>query len=204
MSELRTSELDAVNWLLSLIGEGPVNNLEDTGLIDVASAQDDLRQLSRQIQMKGWHFNTEDEQELLLDSNGEISVGANWLSVRATARDGRDVVVRNGKLYDRRNQTSVFEKAVEVRLVYFLPWDDLPEYARNYIKALAGEKFQKSRVGSTALHQLSQEDVARARVDFLREDGSHRQVNFLYDNPSMVTKRDRSSEYAIIGNRYIR
>lgn len=204
MSELRTSELDAVNWLLSIIGEGPVSNLEDTGLIDVASAQDDLRQLSRQVQMKGWHFNSEDALSLPLDVNGEIPVGANWLSVKATQRDGRDVVMRNGKLYDRRKMTSVFDTPVEVRLVYFLPWEDLPEHARNYIKVLAGEKFQKSRVGSTTLHQLSQEDVARARVDFLREDASHRQINFLYDNPSMAIKRDRSPEYAIIGNRAIR
>lgn len=204
MAELLSSELDAVNWLLSIIGEAPVNSLEDTGLIDVAAAQNDLRDIKRQVLMKGWHFNTEDDFTLPLDVNGEVVCGDDWLAVSTTLADGRDVVKRNGKLYDRVDHTTVFTKALQVRLVYNLPWGDLPEYARNYIKVLAGEKFQKNRVGSSTLMQLNAEDVTRARIDFLREDAKYKKVNLYYQNPTVALKQDRSSDYAMIGNRVVR
>jgi hypothetical protein len=59
-----TTELDAVNLMLSTIGEAPINDLSASGLGDVAAAKTRLALTSRSIQTAGWHFNTEIDYEL--------------------------------------------------------------------------------------------------------------------------------------------
>ena len=53
-----TSELEAVNTILSAIGEAPVNSLTGSLPIDATQAQNLLKEISREIQAAGWHFNS--------------------------------------------------------------------------------------------------------------------------------------------------
>ena len=55
------TELDAVNAMLLSIGQAPVSTLSVTGLKDVSFAQYILHSVSREVQLKGWEFNTDDE-----------------------------------------------------------------------------------------------------------------------------------------------
>jgi hypothetical protein len=53
------TELEAVNVLLTTIGEAPVNTLTGNQVTDVTVAKQVLLEISREIQSQGWHFNTE-------------------------------------------------------------------------------------------------------------------------------------------------
>ena len=60
-----TTELEAVNIMLSTIGEAPVNNL-DSGLVDAETAETILKNVSRDVQSHGWNFNSEPDYTLRL------------------------------------------------------------------------------------------------------------------------------------------
>ena len=52
----RSTELEAVNRVLQMMGEAPVNSL--SGQFGLAKqAQDTLTNVSRQVQAEGWSFN---------------------------------------------------------------------------------------------------------------------------------------------------
>ena len=51
------TELEAVNILLTTIGEAPVNTLTGNQVTDVTVATQVLLEISREIQSQGWHFN---------------------------------------------------------------------------------------------------------------------------------------------------
>ena len=67
-----TTELEAINTMLSTIGESPVNTVEDTGNVDVVIARQILQTASREVQARGWHFNTEINYTITPDSDGYL------------------------------------------------------------------------------------------------------------------------------------
>ena len=66
------TELEAVNVLLTTIGEAPVNTLTGKQTTDVAIAQQVLNEVNREVQSRGWHFNTEYDVELIPDTSNNI------------------------------------------------------------------------------------------------------------------------------------
>ena len=52
------SELDAINIILSSVGSDPVNSLDEEADVDLSNARFFLEKTSRDIQRKGWDFNT--------------------------------------------------------------------------------------------------------------------------------------------------
>lgn len=54
-----TTELEAVNAMLSAIGEAPIEDVDDSTQSDVALAVNILRNACREVQSMGWRFNTE-------------------------------------------------------------------------------------------------------------------------------------------------
>ena len=66
MANATTTELEAVNIMLSSIGEAPVNSLS-SGLVDAELAQTTLHNVSREVQAAGWSFNTEYNRSYALD-----------------------------------------------------------------------------------------------------------------------------------------
>jgi hypothetical protein len=57
---LATTKLDAVNQMLSSIGEAPAVSI-DTDNSEIAVAESTLDEVSRAVQAEGWNFNTEYE-----------------------------------------------------------------------------------------------------------------------------------------------
>ena len=53
------TELQAVNLLLSAIGEAAVSSLETATTVEETQAKNLLSNVNRPAQQKGWHFNTE-------------------------------------------------------------------------------------------------------------------------------------------------
>ena len=68
-----TTELPAVNQILSSVGQAPVTTLDQSNP-DVAIAYDTLLQVSREVQSQGWTLNKEAHYPFTPDSNDEIVI----------------------------------------------------------------------------------------------------------------------------------
>lgn len=188
-----TTELEAINTMLSTIGESPVNTVEDTGNVDVVIARQILQSVSREVQARGWHFNTEKNYNITPDSEGYLVLPNTVLKVDTVyPDDSKDVVVRGSKLYDRENHTYVFTDAVKVDMTVLLTFDELPEVARNYVTIRASRIFQERVVGSDTLQAFNSQDEARAMVSLMEYEADTADLNILSGNYSV---------YRILGDR---
>lgn len=179
-----TTELEAVNGMLMSIGQSPVNTLEVTGIRDVNLAQSLLHNTSRAIQTRGWHFNEDRNFKLNPDINGEISLPANTLNV-TPEKSHKDYVFRAGKLYDKSENSYTIDEPVEVRIVWFLDFEDLPQAARDYIATSAARRFQAQTVGSEILYRYTIEDERMALATLSRMEVKNSKANMLYDSHSV-------------------
>ena len=181
MAIARTTELQAVNTMLSAVGEPPINFLDGQKNADAAIARNILTEISAEVQTQGWHFNTQLDVSLSPDSNGDILVADNIVRVDIAYKtnslsDSRDITQRGGKLFNRTANTYTFTKAVTATVIYLLDWNDIPEPARRFVTVRAARIFQDRMVGSQAHHAFSQEDEVRARAllrEFEMDTGDH-------------------------------
>ena len=188
-----TTELEAINTMLSTIGESPVNTVEDTGNVDVVIARQILQSVSREVQARGWHFNTEKNYTITPDSAGYLVLPNTVLKADTVYPDSsKDVVVRGSRLYDREKHTYVFTDAVKVDMTILLTFDELPEVARNYVTIRASRIFQERVVGSDTLHAFNSQDEARAMVSLMEYEADTADLNILSGNYSV---------YRILGDR---
>jgi hypothetical protein len=188
-----TSKLEAVNVLLSSIGEAPVASLQ-SGLVDAEVAETIINNVTRDLNSQGWSFNTDIAITLLPDSNGEIVLPANTLSVDLTKlrRDSEiDLVYRSGKLYNRMKHTFNIGKSVEVDLIVSLDFDELPEPARRFITIKSARIFQNRVLGSETLHGFQIRDEEEAWLK-LQQSETEVEDHNIFDNYSTARVLDRS------------
>tara|TARA_Y100001934_G_scaffold164274_1_gene195629 strand:- start:71 stop:739 length:669 start_codon:yes stop_codon:yes gene_type:complete len=191
-----TSELEAVNSMLSATGRAPVNSLTG-GSTDVAIAKNILDEISREVQTRGWHFNTDKEYTLTLDGDSKLPLPANTLRVDSVSDDiNEDVVQRGSYLYHRKDHTFVFTANIKVDLVVLLTFTDLPEAARRYITVRAARIFQESRVGSDTKSAFNRSDEATALALLKKAEGKTGNHNILYGNNDTYRIIDRRSRYS--------
>lgn len=183
-----TTELEAINTILSVIGESPISSMADiSSVADAVTAQSILSEVSRQVQTKGWHFNTEIDFELTPEAySKEILVPSNVLRVDTSGDDREtDVVQRGNRLYDRKKHTFLFDRSLKCELVVLLPFDQLPQSARHYITIKAARIFQSRTVGSEALYEFTAIDERDAMLDLKRSEGITGDHNILTSNPTV-------------------
>ena len=179
-----TTELQAVNGMLALIGEMPVDDLSLAATnADVQMALFILRMVTRSVQTKGWQFNTELARTLYRGPSGEIALPFN--AVRCSKPEDRQLqqdvnfTIRGSKLYNLKTNSFLWDVDVVCDLTVLLPFADLPEPARNYISEKAAQRFQDRKLGSQTIRSFTAEDMAdatNALSDFELDDGRY---NFL-------------------------
>lgn len=178
MTTTATTRLEAVNIMLSVLGESPVNSLSGNSSASVAMAEAILDETDKEMQLEGWHFNTETDVELAPDVNGNINVPSNVVRIDTAESQGgtADVTVRSGKVYDKTEKTDVFTGSMKFECVYLLAFTDLPEAARHYVIVRAARKLQDRLLGAQEHHayNMRDEQQARARLqDFEGETGDY-------------------------------
>lgn len=193
MSTTATTRLEAVNIMLSALGESPVSTLVGNASASVAMAQAILDEVDKEVQGEKWHFNSEDEIQLVPDVNGEIAVPNNYIRVDAkrVLYPSLDITVRGGKLYDRIAHTSVFTSPVKVDVVMLLSFEDLPEAARQYIITRAARKLLDRVLGAQEHHAYNMRDEAQARarlMDFDSDTGDY-SIFDNYDTARVIDRR---------------
>ena len=158
----KTTRLQAINTMLSSIGESPINSL-NTQRADALIATSVLDEVTREVLSYGWHFNTSVNIEMTPETGtGFIYVADSIVRVDVDPTSGQDVSVRGNRLYNNKNNSFVFDTSLKTVQVYFLEYEELPEEARRYIAIRAARIFQDRVVGSVKLHSFTQSDEIQA------------------------------------------
>lgn len=184
-----TTKLEAVNIMLSTIGESPVNSLS-SGLVDAEMAETILEATSRAVQSETWHFNRELKVRFSPNLQGEIvlpqnilradsSNAADSINRQNTSGIPLDLVQRGFRMYDKVKHTFNIGKAVDLDIVVGLDFDDVPEVAKRYITVKAARTFQDRVVGSNTLHGFQEADEARAYYELKEAEGDVADFNIL-------------------------
>lgn len=159
-----TTELEAVNIILSTIGESPIDTLEDNDNADVDNILRLIQTNSRILQGQGWDFNTINEFVLKPDKNSK-TIRFDTRIITYKAADGGRYAKRGAYLYDMENNTDKFEKDVTLKVIYAVDFTDLPEEFKDYIIAHSAVQFQQRYLGddnvSQELQRMQQEAYQR-------------------------------------------
>lgn len=186
-----TTKLEAINIMLSSIGEAPVNSLT-SGLVDAEMAETILNATSREIQSRGWKFNTERNFRILPTPTNEIVLPLNTLraDLMKTSSD-LDLIQRGNKMYNLKTHSFKVSTAVELEMVVFLDFEQLPEAARHYITIRAARIFQDRAVGSDQLHGFQEKDEIYALVELKDTEGEIGDYT-IFDNYAVTRVLDRT------------
>jgi hypothetical protein len=168
-----STELDAVNQILSSVGQAPVTTL-DLQNPEVSIVLNTLREVNRQVQAEGWIFNTEREYELTPDSGtNEILYPFNMLQIDTNQpyhKSKYDVVKRGIKLYDRLNHTFTFTDPIKADVVWYFDFTDIPAAIQAYITARAARLCATKMIGDTELNKLLAEQEIQTRASAIEYD----------------------------------
>ena len=168
----RTTELEAVNTILSTIGESPINSLTGTLPVDANIAQNVLDEICREVQSAGWHWNTRYKVDLSRDGDNKIPIGTDVLRVKLNTKYDRgsyDVVQRDNYLYNlAKNEETFTTNFEDTDIVYLLDFSKIPEQAKRYITIRSARVFHDRTLGATTIHKFSTQDEARA-LSLLRQ-----------------------------------
>ena len=188
-----TSKLEAINVMLTSIGESPVNTITSSTTTDVSIAVQILDNVSREIQSVGWHFNTDVNYKLAKNTSNEIVLPSNCLRVDNTHQDADlDLVERNRKLWDRENHTYTITRDIKVNITWLLEFTEIPETARRYITIRAARIFQDRMLASETLHKFHQVDEIQALAALKEHEGDTRDHS-IFDNYSTYRVIDRGN-----------
>ena len=180
------TELSAVNSILGAIGQSPVTSLGNyqttvnttTGGVEetitsfenpeIAIIYNLLKEANKDVQAEGWSFNREWHVALDPDGNGNILIPSNVLQIDQhddAVKRTKDVVRRDGKLYDRVNHTDVFtETTLYFDIVYLYTFNDLPEVFKRYITSLASTRAATQLITNPQLVQVLAQRELYARA----------------------------------------
>ena len=189
-TQTRTSELEAVNTILSTIGEAPLNSLSGSLPVDGTIAKNVLSEVSREVQSQGWHFNTHYKVTLSRDTNNKIPLATNIVRVevdpRRYSKVSYDIVQRNNELYNLAKNEDTFDTNFkDATVVYLLPFDEIPEQAKRYITIRSARIFHDRTLGANTIHKFSQEDEAKA-LSILKQAESHTGDYSIFDSPEQA------------------
>ena len=178
------TELEAINRMLSAIGQAPVTSVEETNP-DVAICMRTLHQVSQEVQSEGWTFNTffnkkvaPDTDELIIIRPTKIVAGERDYTMKMDlsqntyySRDKSTIAKQKDSnicLYDKITCSFKWGKdPIEVDTVeYFADLASVPPPAQNYIISKASSRVSMRTVGDTSQYQVlrQEEEYTRAQL----------------------------------------
>ena len=181
-TSVENPKLEAVNVMLSVIGEAPVNSLK-SGLADAEAAERILNRINKEVQTEGWTFNTRRKYSLTPNDDKIVELPLNTLKVTCvdTSRDF-PLVQRGLRLYNFEKHNYLIGDdydEVKVDLVEEIEFNDdpteknnsLPEYARRYIAVRAARVFVSRYLGAQEIYGFTERDEAMARTELKQAEG---------------------------------
>mgnify|MGYP005676844213 CR=1 FL=1 len=189
--QTRTTELEAVNTILSTIGEAPLSTLTGSLPVDGTMAKSVLNEINREVQSMGWHFNTQPKVTLSKDAgNSTIPLATNVLRVQLNpylhSKTDYDIVQRDNILFNLVTNTSTFtEDLKDVKIVYLLDFSEIPEQAKRYITIRSARVFHDRTLGANTLHKFSLQDEEKSLVILKQAEASTGDYS-VFDSPDQI------------------
>ena len=186
----RTTELEAINTILSTIGEAPLNTLTGSLPVDGTIAKNVLSEVAREVQSQGWHFNTHINVTLARDTDNKVPIATNVVRVeldpRKYSKGQYDIVQRDSFLYNLAENKDTFDVNFEkVKIVYLLPFNEIPEQAKRYITIRSARIFHDRTLGANTLHKFSVEDEQKALM-ILKQAEAQTGDYSIFDTPEQA------------------
>ena len=199
MALTATTKLEAVNVMMTAIGETPVNSITSSTTTDVSIAIQILDNVNREVQSVGWSFNRDKDYVLTPNTSNEIALAANVLRVDTMGKsNNKDYVERARKLWDRANHTyTITDEKVYVDIVWFLDFTEIPEAARRYITIRASRIFHDRTLGANALHRFSRQDELVA-LSILKQSEASVADHSIFNSYDQYNTVTRNRSYKII------
>jgi len=191
------TELEAVNEMLLSIGQAPVSTLAVPGIRDVSLARGHLAAVATDLQLEGWHWNTDESYSFAPDLDGYIKLPPGVL--RLDPKDRAEAITMRRRpgtegtlnLYDRATHSFRFTAPVIADVTWGFSFEDLPEVARRFVAISAARKFQAKTIGSAQLDGFGAEDEAQAWRRVQKDERSSRNTNLFRRNRSMQRMYNR-------------
>jgi hypothetical protein len=182
------TELSAVNSILGSIGQAPITSLIASGGVDplanpeISFVKNILDEVNKDVQSTGWAFNTETKVLKSPDSSGHFVIPSN--AIMYDISDGQidrrtDVVKRDGKLFDKVNQTDVFTSDYYIDSIVLLPFTDVPPPIQRYIIARASMKAATQLVSNADLVKLLRVEEQQARANAMNYETEQGDNSFM-------------------------
>ena len=182
------TELSAVNSILGSIGQAPITSLTASGGVDplanpeISFVKNILDEVNKDVQSTGWAFNTENKVLKSPDASGHFVIPSN--AIMYDISDGQidrrtDVVKRDGKLFDKVNQTDVFTSDYYIDSIVLLPFTDVPPPIQRYIIARASMKAATQLVSNADLVKLLRVEEQQARANAMNYETEQGDNSFM-------------------------
>ena len=185
----RTTLLEAVNTLLAVIGEQPVNTLETQQIVEASMAERTLLEFHKEGQVNGWSWNSEQAYEFAKDSNNEIVVPTNVVSWATDAYEwaGR-FQLRGQRVYDRENRTyslGSYIASLTADVVFLLSWDESPEAFNRWVTIRSARVFSGRVLGDSSSFKYTAMDEQAALIALQSVEMDQLQANSLTGGPGL-------------------
>ena len=186
----RSSLVDAVNVLLTNIGEQPINSLTNQKQQEARMALMTLEEFQKDGQARGWSWNTEVDYPFAVDPiTKEVTVPPNCLAFQVNPYqwDNR-FMVRGKRVYDRLNRTyqvglDTTIKSIEATVIWMLSWDDSPEVFNRWTTIRSARVFSTRVLGSDSVTQFTAVDEQAALTELQRVEMMQANANALTGGP---------------------
>lgn len=186
----RITELDAINLILENAGEGGVSSIGPTSKPTAQKAQRFLAEESIRLQSEGHNFCTLRELELQPNTDGEILLPDNILSVsQASGHYGLEVQEDGNRLFNASDNRTTFDAPITVEVVLAQPFGRLAQPVRWLVSVTAAMRFLNSENPGSAGLRVTSADVAQANVSFQRYDRRLRKGGLRQHNPFIKRMR---------------
>ena len=186
----KLNKLSAVNIVLSNIGQAPVTLIDNDNPM-VVMAANVIDEVTSNLQSEGWSFNTEQGYPFTPDGSGNIAIPDNILQIDTDYYSDLDVVLRNGKLYNKRTHSYTFEGKQELNVTWLVEFDDMPEAFKQYVAMRAANLYAGRAVGSAEAVKFGEREEAQARAAMIEYETQQGDYNMLgtVDNLNVSTYR---------------
>ena len=186
-----TTKLQAVNTMLSVIGESSTNTLTGVVPFEVSLAESILDETIRETLQDSFVFNTELEVTIIPDAAGRLVAQSHWIRVQ-NSLTSEEYVLRETTpgagtymLYSMTEKTSSFESSVEVEIIYLLEFAEIPEAAKRYVTIRAARIYADRLVGSKDIRAFTQVDELEAKAKLMNYEAGVDNINMLKDSESV-------------------
>ena len=172
------TELESLNMLLQSINHAPVATLPPSGMEMPTVAYSVLQTTNRGVQSLGFHCNTEYNYPLNREPDATIKVPYNTLEAQIPG-----CTLRGQTVYDLEKHTPIHEAGLTAtKISFLLPFEELPNYIREYVMVKAGQFFQLTQgKESNVIFQYTDALVQQAYLTVLDKENELESTNLLED-----------------------